>query len=146
MITSASIELYTQHRGLARIRDAAHYLRQAAARFRGARGAASLLLAGTVAALMVAVHALIDTWSDDHQLAAWIALWGIAFAGMALLAAPARNAVALLRSGAQAWNEARRRAQEDERTWNTALHDARLMADLSRAMNGIAVEDMRRYR
>ena len=33
-----------------------------------------------------------------------------------------------------------------ERTWNAALRDARIMADLSRAMNGIAVDDLRRYR
>ena len=49
-------------------------------------------------------------------------------------------------SSTEAWTEAYRRAQEDEKTWNAALHDARILADLSRAMNGIAVEDMRRYR
>ncbi len=95
---------------------------------------------------MVAANELIDSWSDGHLLAAWVVLWGIAFAGMALLAAPARNAVALVRGAARAWSEARQRAAEDEKTWNAALHDARKMADLSRAMNGIAVEDMRRYR
>ncbi|MBS0508880.1 MAG: hypothetical protein JSR53_16005 [Proteobacteria bacterium] len=146
MITSASIELYTEHRGLARIQGAMDYLRQTGARLAGARGASSMLLTAAVAALMVAANELIDSWSDGHLLAAWMVLWGIAFAGMALLAVPARNAVALVRSGAKAWAEARRHAAEDEKTWNAALHDARLMADLSRAMNGIAVEDMRRYR
>jgi len=146
MITSASIELYTQHRGLARIQGAMRYLRQTAAGFTGARGATSLLLTAAGAALMVAANELIDSWSDGHLLAAWVVLWGIAFAGMALLAAPARNAVALVRGAARAWSEARQRAAEDEKTWNAALHDAHMMADLSRAMNGIAVEDMRRYR
>ena len=67
-------------------------------------------------------------------------------AGMALLAGPVRKLVSLVLSGTEAWTEAYRRAQEDEKTWNAALHDARILADLSRAMNGIAVEDMRRYR
>ena len=67
MTTSASIELYTQHRGLARMRGAARYLRQAAARSSGARGATSLALAATVAALMVAANTLIDSWSDDRS-------------------------------------------------------------------------------
>mgnify|MGYP001419289003 CR=1 FL=1 len=146
MLTSASLDLYTEHRGLARIQGALHFLRRIPARFSGARGAASLLLAALVSGLMVTANALIDEWSDGHLLAAWMLLWAIAFAGMALLTAPARKAVALLREGAQAWREARRRAAEDEQTWNTALHDARIMADLSRAMNGIAVDDIRRYR
>lgn len=144
MITTASIELYTEHRGLARIQAAIGYLRHAGAgaSFGGAPGAATLLLT----ALMVVATVLIDSWSDGHLLAAWVVLWGIAFAGMALLATPVRRAVTLLRAGVQAWTGARRRAAEDAQTWNAALHDARIMADLSRAMNGIAVEDMRRYR
>lgn len=146
MLTSASLDLYTEHRGLARIQGALQFLRQIPARFSGARGVSSLLLAALVSALMVAANALIDEWSDGHLLAAWMLLWAIAFVGMALLAAPARNAAALLRESMQAWREARRRAAEDEQTWNTALHDARIMADLSRAMNSIAVEDIRRYR
>ncbi|WP_313072378.1 hypothetical protein [Melaminivora sp.] len=59
---------------------------------------------------------------------------------------PVQHAAHLLRQGAQAWRSARRRASHDQDAWNAALHDARLMADLSRAMNGIAVDDMRRYR
>ena len=146
MLTTASLELYTEHRGLARIQAGLRNLRQTAARLGGARGATSLLLAATVSAPMVAANALIDSWSEGHLLAAWLVLWGVAFAGMAILAAPTRNAVAWLRSAAQAWADARQRHADDERTWNAALYDARIMADLSRAMNGIAVEDIRRYR
>lgn len=146
MLTSASLDLYTEHRGLARIQDGLQFLRQIPACFSGARGGASLLLAALVSALMVAANAFIDEWSDGHLLAAWMLLWIIAFAGMALLAAPARHVVALLRESAQIWRDAHRRSAEDEKTWNAALRDARIMADLSRAMNGIAVQDMRRYR
>lgn len=52
----------------------------------------------------------------------------------------------LLRRGVRSWRLAHQRAVEDERTRNAALHDARIMADLSRTMNGIAVDDTRRYR
>ncbi len=101
----------------------------------GTRTAASLLLAAGVSALMVVASQMVEAWSDGHLLAAWMVLWLVAFASLALLAGPARRTVL-------AW----RRARDDERTWNAALHDARLMADLSRAMNGIAVDDPRRYR
>ncbi len=146
MTTSASTELYTQHAGLSRIQGGARSLRQIVARLGGARGASSLLLAATVAALMVAANALIDDWSKGHLLAAWLVLWGVAFAGMALLAAPTRKVVALLRSGAQARPDAPQRHADNGRIWNPALYDACIMTDLSRAMNGIAVDDIRRYR
>ena len=32
----------------------------------------------------------IDTWTEGHLLAAWIVMWTVAFAALALLAAPAR--------------------------------------------------------
>lgn len=46
---------------------------------------------------------------------------------------------------AKSWTEARRRAREEERHYNRALREARLIADLSRAMNGLAVDNIRRY-
>lgn len=53
--------------------------------------------------------------------------------------------VAMVRGMYRNWAEASRREAEANKHWNAALRDARLMADLSRAMNGIAVEDTRRY-
>lgn len=38
----------------------------------------------------------------------------------------------------KAWQAARRMARADELTWNMALQDARMMADLSRAMSEAA--------
>ncbi|ADU97897.1 hypothetical protein HF896_00765 [Alicycliphilus denitrificans] len=146
MTKFAVIEFPSQHQGVARIEGAVSHLRRSATRFDPTRNGASLLLAALVAALLVVANEMVDTWGDGHLLAGWMLMWLIAFVGMALLAAPARRAVALLRGAAKSWSDARRRAAEDERTWNAALHDARIMADLSRAMNGIAVEDMRRYR
>ncbi len=58
---------------------------------------------------------------------------------------PIRQRAALaLRRLARSCGLARRQAEQ--RSCNPALHDARITAELSRAMNGIAVEDRRRYR
>ena len=38
----------------------------------------------------------------------------------------------------RAWLQARRQELEDQRTWEIALQDARVMADLSRAMSAAA--------
>ena len=146
MMKFAVIDFPSQHQGVARIEGAVSHLRRSATRFDPTRNGTSLLLAALVAALLVVANEMVDTWGDGHLLAGWMLMWLIAFVGMALLAAPARRAAALLHGAVRSWSDARQRAAEDERTWNAALHDARIMADLSRAMNGIAVEDMRRYR
>lgn len=54
------------------------------------------------------------------------------------IAAFVRRSSVTLRAGYRAWVSSRRQAAEDERTWNAALKDARLMAELSRAMQGAA--------
>ena len=59
---------------------------------------------------------------------------------------PASGMARLLRRALQHWTQARRQAGAEQRIHNAVLHEARILADLSRAMNGIAVEDMRRYR
>jgi hypothetical protein len=59
------------------------------------------------------------------------------------------HALALLgspfRRGYDRWAEARRQAREDDKLWNLALTDARVMADLSRAMGAEALHDIKRY-
>lgn len=40
----------------------------------------------------------------------------------------------------KAWQAARRAVRADELTWNMALQDARVMADLSRAMSATAAK------
>jgi hypothetical protein len=44
-----------------------------------------------------------------------------------------------------AWSAARKQRIEDEKLWNVALTDARIMADLSRAMSQDAQRDVRGY-
>lgn len=136
----------THHAAVARAENAAANFRLAASQFDGARGAATLVLAAVVSALMVVAHQVIDTWSEGHLLAAWMVLWLVAFAALALLAAPARRAGAVLRGAAQGWSERRRRAAEDRHTWGVALRDPRVMAELHHALGVATVEDLRSYR
>ena len=98
-----------------------------------------------VSALLVVAHQVIDTWSEGHLLAAWMVLWLVAFAALALLTMPARRMAVALRASARAWAENRARAAEDERTWQVALKDPRIMAELNHAMGVPTVSDIRRY-
>jgi hypothetical protein len=145
MTSFVHVDYPTQHPGVVRAENAIAALKNAAAGFDGARGAASLMLAAVVAALLVVANQVIDTWGDGHLLAAWMVLWVVAFAAIALLATPARRVSVALRSGYKAWMESRRQTAEDQRTWNAALQDARMMADLSRAMSAAATQDIRKY-
>ena len=63
----------TEHPGVVRAERAIRLVAAGVRSFDGARGAASLLLAAVVAALLVVANQVIDTWTDGHMLAAWIA-------------------------------------------------------------------------
>ena len=134
-----------QHPGVARVERSFSLLATAAKRFDGARAASSLLLAAVVSALLVVANQVIDTWTEGHLLAAWIVLWIVAFAALGLLAAPARRTATALRTAMKAWNERRVQAAQDEQYWQAALADARIMADISRAMSSAALKDVRAY-
>ena len=145
MTSYAHVNYPTEHPGVVRAENAIAALQNIAAGFDGARGAASLMLAAVVAALLVVANQVIDTWGEGHLLAAWMLLWAVAFAAIALLAAPARRASVMLRTSYKAWVESRRQAAEDQRTWSVALQDARVMADLSRAMSAAAERNLRKH-
>jgi hypothetical protein len=145
MTSFAHVDYPTEHPGVVRAENAAAALKSVAANFDGARGAATLLLAAVVSALLVVANQVIDTWSEGHLLAAWMVLWLVAFAALALLTAPARRAGAALRVAGRAWAENRRRAADDERTWQVAMKDPRIMAELNHAMGIPTVDDIRKY-
>ena len=145
MTNFAHVDYPTEHSGVIRAQNAAAAIKGIAAGFDSARGAASLLLAAIVSALLVVANQVIDTWSEGHLMAAWMVLWLVAFAALALLSAPARRAAAALRAGFAGWAESRRRAAEDERTWQVAIRDPRIMAELSHAMGVRTVTDIRGY-
>jgi hypothetical protein len=140
-------EFPTEHAGVARVSRGFAAIAAAIRSFDGARGTATLLLAALVSTLLVVANQLITTWTEGHLLAAWIVSWLVAFAALALFAAPARRAAGRIRSGLNAWAAARKQAAEDEKLWSIAMTDARVMADLSRAMGKQAstYRDLRGY-
>ena len=113
MTNFAHVDYPTEHLGVTRAENAAASIKDIASRFDGTRGAASLLLAAVVSALLVVAHQVIDTWSEGHLLAAWMVLWLVAFAALALLTMPARRMAVALRASAKAWAENRARAAEE---------------------------------
>ena len=64
---------------------------------------------------------------------------------LAMIGSPARRAAAKAGALVEQQAEARKQRREDERLWNVALTDARVMADLSRAMSRDASRDVRGY-
>ncbi len=151
MTSFARVDYPTQHPGVIRVERAVSNLQSlarqvvtSADRFDATRASASLMLAACVAALMVVTNQVVETWTEGHLLAAWIVMWTVAFAALALLAWPAKRAAAGLRGVFQRWMAARGQAAEDEKMWSLALDDARVMADISRAMSDVAVRESRR--
>lgn len=143
MTSFVHVDMPAEHPGVARAERAFTALRDFGRSFEGARGAATLLLAAIVSALLVAANQVIDTWTEGHLFAAWVVLWTIAFAALGLLATPARRAVKGVRSS---WSRAatvRRQASQDRELWALALTDARVMAELSRAMSRDGAADVR---
>jgi hypothetical protein len=140
-----SVNFPAQHPGVARAERSFGAWAQLARAFDSSRAMSSLLLAAIVAALVVVANQVVDTWTEGHLLAAWIVLWTVAFAALALLAVPARHATSAVRTSLKAWSKRRLREAQDEQYWQAALADARVMADISRAMSAAALEDVRRY-
>ena len=138
MTSFIHVDTPAQHPGVARAEHVAQSLQHAARSLDGARAGASLLLAAVVAALMVVANQVIDTWSEGHLLAAWMILWLVAFAALALFAAPARRTASSLRAAFKRNAQARRLAAEDDKLWRAAQNDPRIMADLNRAMGASA--------
>lgn len=146
MTSFAHVSYPAEHPGVVRFQRLASAVQGLARSFDGARGAGALLLAAIVSALLVVANQVVDTWTEGHLLAAWIVMWTIAFAALALLAQPARNAAVAMKARLARGAAARRQARVDRQLWQAALTDARVMADLSRAMTAQGVShDLRRY-
>lgn len=124
-----------QHPGVARIGSTVRAARQLRKGFDGTRGLAAMLLAAVVAALMVVANQMVDNWSDGHLLAAWVLLWAIGFAALALCAGTARRLAARTIAGLDAWSQRVARARADARFLEAARNDPRVMAELQAALS-----------
>jgi hypothetical protein len=100
----------------------------------GSRTLAGMLLAAVMAALLVVADQVIDTWTDGHLLAGWVALWTVAFAVLALLAPPLRQISAFAAGGFIAYFRELRIRQEEVRMWELASHDPRVLEEIRAAM------------
>jgi hypothetical protein len=100
----------------------------------GSRTLAGMLLAAAMAALLVVADQVIDTWSDGHMLAGWVALWTVAFAALALLTPPLRQVAAFVAGGFFRNIANMRAAQAEARMWEMASHDPRVMDEIRAAM------------
>lgn len=65
--------------------------------------------------------------------------------GLAFIGSPINRAASKVRAGLSSLAAARAQRRADEKLWNLALTDARIMADLSRAMSRDAQRDVRGY-
>lgn len=131
-------EYAMEHSGVVRAEQAAQAIGHAVKNFNGTSATATLLLAAVVAALMVAASQFVNNWTDSHLMAAWLTVWTVGFAAIGLLASPLLHVAKSLRSGLKTWNARRRQAEADQKLWSVALTDARVMADISRAMTSDA--------
>ncbi|MCY7319129.1 MAG: hypothetical protein LH617_10470 [Ramlibacter sp.] len=145
MTSFVHVDQPTEHPGVARAGRAVEAIQYAARNILSARGAAAMLLTAIVSAMLVVANQVIETWTEGHLLMAWIILWTVAFAGLALAARPARTAVHAIRDQLRRGAAARHAARQDDMLWQLALTDARIMADISRAMSADATGDGRRH-
>ncbi len=94
-----------------------------------------MLLAAIVSAMLVVADQLMSTWVQGHLLAAWVALWAVGFAALALLAGTVRRFSAGVVADLDQWSARVAQKRADERLWRIALQDSRVMADLQSAMS-----------
>ena len=100
----------------------------------GSRTLAGMLLAASLAALLVVADQVIDTWSDGHLLAGWVALWTLAFAALAVLTPPLRQVAAFMAGGFVRHIAGLRAARVERHMWDMARHDPRVQEEIYAAM------------
>jgi hypothetical protein len=127
----------TEHPGVARAEAVANAAgdvgRSIVKNFDATRGLAAMLLAAFVAALVVVADLLIDSWADGHLLAAWVALWVVAFAALALFAPAAKKVAKVVYAAMKDWAAQRTQAHAEAMYWESAMHDPRIMAEIHAA-------------
>lgn len=110
-------------------------------RSENARGLTAMLLAAVVAAMVVLADRLISTWADGHLLLAWVFLWVVVFAGLALFADTARSLARRAIVSLDGWSQALAEARAETRLWEMARQDHRLMSELMLARTHAEAEE-----
>jgi hypothetical protein len=123
-----------RHAGVARMESAVTAARGVHRGFDTTRGLSAMLLAAMVSAMVVVADQLLDTWADGHLMVAWVGLWLVGFAALALFAGAARKVAKAVVGALDGWSQRVARARADDRLWVIARSDPRVMADLNAAM------------
>jgi len=124
-----------RHAGVERFERGISYISGLLRGLDSTRSVSAMLLAAMVSALIVVADQLIDSWADGDLLAAWVVLWVVGFAAVALLAAPARGMALRLMGGFthRVQQAAQRRA--DARLIQLAQQDPRVLSELQSAVS-----------
>ena len=94
---------------------------------------AGVVLAALVSALLVAADKVIDLWTDGRLVLGWVALWTVAFGALAVLASPLRKVSVAASVAIMDWVHARKIRRMEEKMWEYAHHDPRIMLELQHA-------------
>lgn len=122
------------HPGVDRAEQAVANFKRLGHSFSPTHTLAAMLLAAIVAAFVVVADQMMDTWADGHLLAAWVALWAVAFAAVGLFGGLSKTMAQQMKQGLDAWAARMAQSRSDERMWAIAQTDARLMSELQSAM------------
>jgi hypothetical protein len=134
MSTFINIQHPQEHPGVKRAEAAVEGALRLRQRWSAFSGLVALLLTAVVAAVLVVAYQVMDSVVEGHLLVLWMALWAVAFAGMALYSGTVRSVVARGKSVLDSWAHGQAKARADERLWVIAKRDSRVMADLHSAI------------
>lgn len=122
-----------EHRSAARLEAQSTAVVRLGEQFKGAKGLVAMLLAGALSALVVVGDQIVSTWTDGHLLMAWVALWAMVFAALALFAEAPRGWPTRVIAALEARAKAAAERAADEHIWAVAQSDPRFMADIQAA-------------
>ena len=123
-----------RHLGVDRLESAIGAVQGIRRGFDSTKSLSTMLLAAMVSSLLVVADQLIDTWADGHLMVAWIALWLVGFAAVAVFAGAARKVALTVVRALDAWSQRLAQRRSDTRLWAVAQSDSRVMADLNAAL------------
>lgn len=134
MTSFVHVHYPAEHPGVARFAAVVSAAGEMRRGFDSTRSLASLLLAAVVSALVVLADRAVDSWTDGGLMAAWVALWVVAFGAIALFAGSTKRMATAVVKGLDAWSYRVAQQRADERLWASAQSDPRVMADLNAAI------------
>ncbi len=127
------VDFSPTHSGVERVENAVSFLSTRALRWNSSRTLSTVVLIALVAAVLVMTNQAIDTMTDGHAFAAWMGMWALGFAMMALLKNPVFAVVRSVSKAYARWQQVQHLAQQDAQLWELANRDSRIMSDIKAA-------------